>query len=95
MYLKNLIILVTDKSLHPHLIILIANHENRILQSSHSFYFDHAEQDTVDYRERLEKYELCRYILDQPAHHKKKSFAEEYESFLKHYQETLKWGAIR
>jgi REP element-mobilizing transposase RayT len=36
-----------------------------------------------------------RYILNQPAHHKKMSFTEEYDSFLKHYQKTLKWDAIR
>ena len=35
---------------------------------------------------------VCRYILNQPEHHKKISFAEEYDTFLKHYQKTLKWG---
>ena len=34
---------------------------------------------------------VCRYILNQPEHHKKISFAEEYDTFLKHYQKTLKW----
>ena len=33
---------------------------------------------------------VCKYILNQPEHHKKVSFAEEYEQFLKHYQNTLK-----
>ena len=33
---------------------------------------------------------VCKYILNQPEHHKKVSFAEEYEKFLKHYQNTLK-----
>ena len=33
---------------------------------------------------------VCKYILNQPDHHKKVSFAEEYEQFLKHYQDTLK-----
>lgn len=32
---------------------------------------------------------ICRYILNQPKHHKKVTFAEEYEKFIKHYQETL------
>ena len=32
---------------------------------------------------------ICRYILNQPEHHKKVSFAEEYEQFIKYYQETL------
>jgi len=33
---------------------------------------------------------VCKYILNQPDHHKKISFAEEYEQFLKHYQDSLK-----
>jgi putative transposase len=34
---------------------------------------------------------VCKYILNQPEHHKKVTFADEYETFLKHYQRTLKW----
>ena len=34
---------------------------------------------------------VCKYILDQPNHHRKITFAQEYEEFLKHYQKTLKW----
>ena len=34
---------------------------------------------------------VCKYILNQAEHHKKISFAEEYDKFLKHYQQTLKW----
>lgn len=33
----------------------------------------------------------CKYIINQPEHHKKVTFAEEYETFLKYYQKTLKW----
>jgi len=33
---------------------------------------------------------VCKYILNQPEHHRKITFAEEYENFLKHYQESLK-----
>jgi putative transposase len=33
---------------------------------------------------------VCKYILSQPEHHRKYTFAEEYEQFLKHYQDTLK-----
>jgi len=32
---------------------------------------------------------VCNYILNQPEHHKKVTFQEEYEKFIKHYQETL------
>jgi putative transposase len=33
---------------------------------------------------------VCKYILNQPEHHRKISFTEEYEKFIKHYQKTLK-----
>ena len=32
---------------------------------------------------------VCKYILNQPKHHKKQTFAEEYAEFLKFYQTTL------
>jgi REP element-mobilizing transposase RayT len=32
---------------------------------------------------------VCKYILNQPKHHRKVSFAEEYESFIKFYEKTL------
>ena len=32
---------------------------------------------------------VCKYILNQPKHHKKRSFKEEYELLIKHYQTTL------
>jgi putative transposase len=35
---------------------------------------------------------VCRYILNQPEHHKKVSFAQEYESFINYYQKSLRWG---
>ena len=35
---------------------------------------------------------VCKYILNQPLHHKKVSFAEEYDQFINHYQKALKWG---
>lgn len=34
---------------------------------------------------------VCKYILNQPEHHRKVTFAEEYDEFIKHYQKTLKW----
>lgn len=34
---------------------------------------------------------VFRYILNQPEHHKKVTFAQEYDLFIKHYQKTLKW----
>ena len=34
---------------------------------------------------------VCKYILNQPEHHKKITFAKEYDELLKHYQKTLKW----
>ena len=32
---------------------------------------------------------VCKYILNQPQHHHKVSFAEEYDLFIKFYQKTL------
>ena len=32
---------------------------------------------------------VCHYILNQPLHHKKVTYSEEYEQFIKYYQETL------
>lgn len=37
---------------------------------------------------------VCKYILNQPIHHKKVTFAEEYEKFIKHYQETLQKNKV-
>lgn len=34
---------------------------------------------------------VCKYILEQSEHHKKETFAKEYEKLMKHYQKTLKW----
>ena len=33
---------------------------------------------------------VCKYILNQPEHHRKVSFKEEYEEFMKFYQKTIK-----
>jgi len=32
---------------------------------------------------------ICKYILNQPKHHKKVTFEEEYQQFIKHYQSTI------
>lgn len=34
---------------------------------------------------------VCKYILNQPEHHRKMTFAQEYEDFLHFYQKTLHW----
>ena len=33
---------------------------------------------------------VCKYILNQGEHHRKTSFAEEYETFIKFYHKTIK-----
>ena len=33
---------------------------------------------------------VCKYILNQPKHHEKHSFQDEYDAFLKFYQKTIK-----
>jgi putative transposase len=35
---------------------------------------------------------VCKYILNQREHHRKVSFAEEYNQLVKYYQKTLKWA---
>jgi putative transposase len=32
---------------------------------------------------------VCKYILNQPEHHKKVSFTDEYDTFIKFYQKTI------
>ncbi len=32
---------------------------------------------------------VCKYILNQPEHHRKRTYIEEYESFMKFYQKTI------
>lgn len=32
---------------------------------------------------------VCKYIFNQPEHHRKVTFAEEYDEFIKFYQKTL------
>mgnify|MGYP000890541375 CR=1 FL=1 len=32
---------------------------------------------------------VCKYILSQPEHHKITTFQEEYDKFIKYYQETI------
>jgi len=34
---------------------------------------------------------VCKYILNQPEHHKKVTFAEEYNDYIKFYQKGLRW----
>ena len=34
---------------------------------------------------------VCKYILNQPQHHRKESFSKEYESFIRFYQKGLRW----
>jgi hypothetical protein len=34
---------------------------------------------------------VCRYILNQAEHHRKVTFAEEYEAFIKFYEKGLRW----
>lgn len=39
-------------------------------------------------KSRIDK--VCKYILNQPLHHKKLSFNDEFEKLMKYYQKTLK-----
>jgi putative transposase len=37
---------------------------------------------------------VCKYILNQPMHHNKVTFAEEYEQFVEYYQKTLRINKV-
>jgi len=34
---------------------------------------------------------VCKYILNQPEHHRKVTFTEEYNSYIKYYEKGLRW----
>jgi putative transposase len=75
-----------------HLATIIANSSEQFindnkLTSTHFHWQQSASAFSVS---KSEVDRVCRYILNQPKHHKIVSFAEEYEQFIKHYQETLK-----
>lgn len=38
---------------------------------------------------------VCKYILNQPQHHRKITFAEEYDAMLKYYQTGLQWNYLK
>ena len=40
--------------------------------------------------EKADVNKVCKYILNQPKHHHKITFSEEFENFIKFYQMTLK-----
>jgi len=52
-------------------------------QSSSAFSVSKSEVDRV-----------CKYILNQPEHHKKMTFTEEYELFIQHYQQNIERNKV-
>ncbi|HPE56600.1 MAG TPA: IS200/IS605 family transposase [Bacteroidales bacterium] len=38
---------------------------------------------------------VCKYILNQPEHHKKKTFKEEYDEFIQFYQKSLDINKVK
>ena len=56
----------------------LCNHEFSWQESASAFSVSKSDVDKV-----------CKYILNQPQHHRKVTFAEEYESFIKFYQKPL------
>jgi REP element-mobilizing transposase RayT len=60
---------------------LVGNSKFRWQNSASAFSVSKADVDKV-----------CKYILNQPVHHKKTTFAQEYEQFIKFYQGTLKFN---
>lgn len=60
--------------------------ENRL--SSNQFHWQQSASAFSVSKSHVDK--VCKYILDQPEHHKIFSFADEYEKFLKFYEETIR-----
>jgi putative transposase len=44
---------------------------------------------------KAEVNKICKYILSQPEHHRKFSFAEEYQKFIEFYQDTLQKNKVQ
>lgn len=43
---------------------------------------------------KAEVNKICKYILNQPNHHRKFTYTEEYEQFIKFYQDTLQKNKV-
>ena len=70
--------------------IVAQSSDNFITQENMSdFKFKWQESASAFSVSKSEVDKVCKYILNQPVHHKKVTFAEEYELFIKHYQNTL------
>jgi len=50
-------------------------------------YMDNDHEKGKEYYQKLKN--LCKYIINQPEHHKKQTFNEEFDKFLRFYQHTL------
>ncbi|MDB5275688.1 MAG: hypothetical protein JWR61_643 [Ferruginibacter sp.] len=59
--------------------------QNKLCDSS----FDWQESSSAFSVSKSDVDKVCKYILNQSEHHRKISFMEEYETFIKFYQKTL------
>jgi REP element-mobilizing transposase RayT len=79
-----------------HLATIIADNSERFINqnklSHHHFAWQRSASAFSISKSDVDK--VCRYILNQPLHHKKVTFSEEYEQFINHYQETLQRNKV-
>lgn len=60
--------------------------ENKLIEGGHFMWQKSASAFSVS---KADVDKVCKYILSQPEHHKTTSFQEEYDTFIKYYQETI------
>ena len=75
-----------------HLATIVANSSAKFIIDNKliNFHFEWQDSCSAFSVSKADIDKVCKYILDQPEHHKKQTFSEEYESFIKFYEKTLK-----
>jgi REP element-mobilizing transposase RayT len=71
---------------------IIANSSEKFINDNNlcNFHFNWQDSCSAFSVSKSDIDKVCKYILNQPKHHKIYSFSEEYEIFIKFYQKSLK-----
>ena len=71
---------------------IIANSSTKFINENNlcNFHFQWQESCSAFSVSKADVDKVCKYILNQPKHHKKHTFQEENDAFIKFYQKTLK-----
>lgn len=81
----------SPKISEEHLISVVADSSQKFInQNKHcNFHFAWQESCSAFSVSKSDIDKVCKYILNQPIHHRKVSFKEEYDQFIKFYQKTF------